>query len=198
MTDMIENREDWLGKAAQLLGEWLTEFGEEVPPMRISVGFPGGRANRNRTVGQCWKRCVAEDEINQIFISPIRGEGETRAVLGTLLHEMIHAVDDCESGHRGNFARIARGLGFIPKLTSADNRTEDLNERLDGLGERLGAFPHAALNPAAGGVAEKPQTTRMIKLACPDDGYTVRTTRKWLDTGTPSCPCGADLEEAAK
>lgn len=196
MTD--ENREEWLGKAAVLLAEWLVEAGEEVPPLRISVGFPGGNSNRKRVVGQCWKTTASEDGINQIFISPVRGESETRNVLGTLLHEMIHAVDDCETGHRGNFARIAKALGFVAKLTSADNRTSELDERLDGLAERLGPFPHSALIPGTKGSEEpKTQTTRMIKLTCPDDGYVVRTTRKWLDIGTPSCPCGADLEEAS-
>lgn len=36
----------------------------------------------------------------------------------------------------------------------------------------------------------------MLKLVCPEDGYTVRTTRKWLEVGQPSCPCGLELEEA--
>lgn len=192
------NREAWLADASRLLGEWLTEAGEDVPAMHISVGFPGGRSNRLRTVGQCWHTDASADGVNQIYISPIRGEDETRNVLGTLLHEMIHAVDNCESGHRGNFARIAKGLGFVAKLTSADNRTDELNERLDGLIERLGQFPHSALTSGARGSEEpKKQSTRMIKLVCPDDGYNVRTTRKWIETGLPSCPCGADLEEAS-
>ena len=42
------------------------------------------------------------------------------------------------------------------------------------------------------------QTTRMLKCECPACGYTVRTTRKWLDIAVPTCPvCLFDLEEAA-
>jgi hypothetical protein len=191
------NREDWLGKAAlQLADRVLVE--EDVPPLRISVGFPGGRANRQRTIGQCWSTKSSDDGVNQIFMSPIRGEDSTRDVLGTLLHEMIHAVDDCESGHRGNFARIARSVGFIPKLTSSDNRNEELNALLDEIAEIVGAFPHATLNVAARAADQpKKQEARMIKVVCPDCGYTLRTTRKWLDVGTPYCPCGTDMEEAS-
>jgi hypothetical protein len=53
----------------------------------------------------------------------------------------------------------------------------------------------------------KKQSTRMVKCECPDCGYIVRTTRKWLEEGAPICPCnkremryegrGSELEEAA-
>lgn len=192
-----ENRETWLGRAARELAE--TVFVEqEVPPLRISVGWPGGRSNRNRTIGQCWTTGSSADGVNQIFLSPIRGEDDTQNVLGTLAHEMIHAIDDCESGHRGEFAKIAKGVGFLPKLTSSDNRSDDLNAVLDEIAEKIGPFPHAALATMTRAADEpKKQGTRMVKLTCPEDGYIVRTTRKWLDDlGTPTCPCGAQMEEA--
>ena len=34
----------------------------------------------------------------------------------------------------------------------------------------------------------------MIKLICEDCGYTVRTTRKWLKVGFPTCCCGGAME----
>lgn len=195
---MIVNREQWLSTAAEHLSEWLGQIGEEVPPMRISVGFPGGRSNRKTTVGQCWPTSLTDDGVAQIFISPIRGEKDTPKILGTLLHEMIHAVDDCENGHKGNFVRIAKAVGFVSKWTSSDNQSEELHDRLVELAETLGPIPHATLLQG-GRAADEPkkQTTRMIKVICPDDGYTVRMTRKWLDQlGTPTCPCGDTMEEA--
>ena len=41
----------------------------------------------------------------------------------------------------------------------------------------------------------KKQTTRLIKVFCPDPGcgYTVRTTAKWLAVGTPTCVCGEEM-----
>lgn len=192
MTETIRNREDWLIKAATILGEWLEEFGEEVPPLRISVGFPGGRSNRNRTIGQCWSSNAAEDGRNQIYLSPIRGEVDTVNVLGTLLHEMIHAVDDCESGHRGNFLRIAKGMGFVSKFTSSDNRSTELQQRLMDLADRLGPFPHPALLVGARGSEEpKKQTTRQLKAVCSQNpDYKLRLTRKMIEEyGLPYCPC---------
>ena len=37
--------------------------------------------------------------------------------------------------------------------------------------------------------------SRMIKIVCDADGcgYTVRTTRKWIDVGLPTCPCGSAM-----
>lgn len=40
------------------------------------------------------------------------------------------------------------------------------------------------------------QSTRMIKLVCPADGYAVRTTRKWIEVGLPRCPCGREMVRA--
>lgn len=193
-----QNREAWLILAAEAMGPWVNEVLEEgeMPPLRVSVGWPGGRAKKN-VIGQCWPSTAAEDGIAQIFMSPVRGEDSTVDVLGTLLHEMIHAADDCNSGHRGKFARVAKALGFIPKLTSSDNRTEDLTERLAGLAERLGPFPHGAIITQSRAADQpKKQGTRMLKVECPEDGYVVRTTQKWLDVGNPTCPCGAEMEPA--
>jgi hypothetical protein len=43
-----------------------------------------------------------------------------------------------------------------------------------------------------------PKTTRLRRLDCADGcGYTIRLSRKWLDVGLPSCPCGGLLVPAA-
>lgn len=190
------NREAWLGKAAQALAErFLAD--EKVPAMRISVGWAGGGSNPDATAGQCWPTTATDDGVAQIFISPSRGEKDTQAVLATLLHEMIHAVDDCKDGHKGNFVRIAKKVGFVPKWTSSQFRSDELSANLDKVAELVGLFPHAAINHL-GRAADKPkkQAARMIKLECPDDGYLVRTSQKWIDIGNPTCPCGAEMEVA--
>lgn len=47
---------------------------------------------------------------------------------------------------------------------------------------------------AAAGVAK--QSTRMLKVECGSCGYTLRTTAKWLEVGTPTCPCGTLMDAA--
>lgn len=190
-----ETREAWLIAAAEALAHILENADVQMVPIRVSVGWPGGRGKKSTVVGQCWASVACSDGIPQIFMSPVRGEADTQNVLGTLLHEMIHAVDDCQSGHRGNFVKIARAVGFLPKFTSSDNRTTELSDQLDEIAENLGAFPHAAIDLGVRGSEEpKKQGTRMLKVVCPSDGYTLRTTQKWLDVGLPTCPCGEEME----
>lgn len=104
-------------------------------------------------------------------------------------------MGNCENGHKGNFTRIARAIGLEGKMT-ATHAGEALGRILADVAADLGDYPHAALTPALSGV--KKQSTRMIKVVCPEDGYIVRTTAKWLEVGMPSCPCGTQMEAEIK
>lgn len=61
--------------------------------------------------------------------------------------------------------------------------------------EKMPAFPGAVMNVLAGGGAkkEKGPGSRLVKCSCPDCGYVVRTTAKWIAVGLPTCPCGEEL-----
>jgi hypothetical protein len=206
-----ETREQWLERAVLKLRPILDEvkdaFHEEdeadsrdLPAVRVSVGWPSrnGLGKKSKTIGQCWKSKVATDGLPQIFISPLLGgsvRGDVIEMLGVLLHELIHAWDDCESGHKGRFVRTIRAIGLEGKPT-ATTVGADLAERLNAVIEELGDYPHATLNPFEMEKQRPKQSTRMLKVVCPNDGYTARTTRKWLDElGAPRCPCGMELEE---
>jgi hypothetical protein len=188
------NREAWLIKAAEAMTPWLREVVDADHPeirFRLSVGWPGGRANKKVTRGQCWASSTAEDGIAQIFISP--AQRDTVTTLAVLLHEMVHAYDDCKDSHKGRFIKFARPLGFTAKWTSSDNRQEHLTKRLQALAEVLGEFPSAALvDRSAGGVdGPKPQKNRQLKAECENGtGYKVRLSQKWIDEfGAPICAC---------
>jgi hypothetical protein len=191
-------REQWLEAAVAELRPLLEEVGAPVPEVRVSVGWPSSKATsrKNRTIGECWKRQTAADGISQIFLSPTLG-GEEQ-VLGVLVHELIHAWDDGKSGHKGNVAKRegfrgkATAIGLTGKMT-ATTVGEELLPKLTAIAEKIGDYPHSPLSPSG---KEKVQTTRMLKLECPEDGYIVRTTAKWLDMGYPICPCGTEMEDA--
>lgn len=191
---MTMNREQWLTEAVAKLAPLFEEVGTRVPPVRVSVGWPGGRGKKDAVIGQCWRKAAAADEISQLFISPVLDDAVR--VLDVLTHELCHATDDCESGHRGHFAKLARRIGLDGKLT-ATVAGPDLAEKLEAIAEELGEYPHAALSKAAD---IKKQTTRMLKAECPNTKYLVRLTRKWVDTyGAPLCPCCSkrmEMEEA--
>lgn len=181
-----KTREEWLIAATEAMRPLFAEVGAEIPAVRISVGWPGGGGrNLNKVIGQCWATRASADGVAQIFISPVLDHSET--VLATLAHELVHAVDDCKSGHKGDFVRIAKGIGLTGKMT-ATVAGDELLSRLSSIVAEIGPYPHAKLETSR--VPIKKQSTRMLKVYCETTGYTLRTTRKWLEEyGEPICPC---------
>lgn len=197
----IQTREQWLEAAVQKLQPLFKQaeyvFKTEFPSVRVSVGWPskGGTAKKSKVIGQCWSTKAASDGVAQVFISPTMGEDLVHT-LGVLVHELVHAWDDCASGHKGKFAIAAKTLGLVGKMTES-NVGESLRTVLQQVIDELGEFPHAPLIPSEMDKERKKQTTRMIKLVAPDCcDYTVRTTQKWIDEGLPLCPHNVTMEVA--
>lgn len=181
-------REEWLVAAIDRLAPIFDAVGEQLPTVRVSVGWPGGRGKKGSVIGQCWSSAASADKVAQLFISPVLADAAR--VLDVLAHELVHAIDDCESGHKGRFAKIAKGIGLTGKMTATVAGPE-LKAALDAISVELGPYPHAALALGDGADGPKKQGTRMLKVECAEgSGYVVRMTRKWLDEyGTPKCPC---------
>ena len=200
---LYSTREAWLEAGVEALIPLFKDIPDvEIPKVRVSVGWPGGRGPKGQVIGQCWKTNTATDSISQIFISPV--VDDPKKALATLAHELIHASDDGASGHKGHFARTAKTLGFTGKLTAVlmngeISATPELVTKITGLAEKLGPYPHAALSERA---KPKTQKTYMLKLVsedcdeCGHSGYMVRMTQKWLnDFGAPLCPHGVEMIE---
>ena len=182
-------RETWLQAAVAAMSPWFERVSANpVPNVRVSCAW-AKRAPKN-TIGWCWHKDVSAVGINEIQISPEIDDPEK--VLHVLLHEMVHASDNGASKHSGYFRAVARSLGLTGKMT-ATVPGEELAKDLQALAVELGPYPHAALSPTA---RVGKQGTRMLKVVCPSDGYTLRTTKKWIELGLPSCPCGNEMELA--
>lgn len=207
--EVAATREEWLMRAIEEMRTIFAEVGESIPPVAVSVGWPGG-GSRNTRIGECWAASAATNHKAQIFISPMIEDAIE--VLAVLAHELVHAIDDCQSGHRGRFAKIAKGIGLEGKMT-ATVAGAALKARLEGVAATLGDYPHGAIRLATARVTKpgeettteirtsgpKKQTTRMLKVECAQgSGYVVRMTRKWIEeVGTPICPChNAQMVEA--
>lgn len=175
-------REEWLTAATDALRPLFQEIGAEIPAIRVSVGFPGGSGKKAGVIGQCFPTGLASDGVANLFVSPVLGDKEE--VLSTLAHEIVHAIDDCKSGHKGAFRKMAIALGLTGKMT-ATVAGDALAERLNQIGAELGVYPHGALrNPGPKGKG------RMMKMSCRDCGFIAYTSQKWLDTyGGAVCPC---------
>ena len=183
-----KNREAWLEAAVKEVSKLFKAIDHEVPTVRVSVGWPGGRGKKQGVIGQCFATTSATDKVAQIFVSPVVAEPIKALVV--VAHELVHAVDDCKSGHKSGFIKIARELGFTPKWTVATPETisEELREKLEAIAEKLGSYPHAAIVPSERPVVQK---TYMLKVLCVEDpSYFIRMTRgKIEEYGTPLCPC---------
>ena len=135
-------REAWLHRAIETFRPRFTEISLSLPArLHVSVGFGySSRAESKHILGQCWARRASADGVNHIFLGP--QEGDPAGMLVSLLHELIHAADDCASGHKGAFAEAATRLGFDGPMTRTPPGIE-LAAEVITLAEALGPFPHA-------------------------------------------------------
>ena len=186
-----KNRETWLTQATREITRLVFKpEGLEVPEVRVSVGFPsrGALSARSRTIGQCWYGTHTGDKVPQIFISPVIDDDAK--VLATLTHELLHATLPSGSGHGPKFAKAMKPIGLEGKPTATE-AGKNLLENLEKVSAKVGDFPHARIDPKTLG---KKQSTRLLKAECPECGYVVRVTKKWLLRGFPVCPEGDEME----
>ncbi len=193
--EYVQTREQWLERAAAMKGEGLLS-GLRGLRYRVSCGWPAtsALARGKRRIGECWYPAHSTDgRTSNVFISP--AIENPIAVLETLAHELIHVVAGPKAGpkagHKGEFMTIAKAVGFKAPWTSTP-ATPELIGRLNGLLTSLGLYPHAAIDKSG----RKKQGTRLLKVVCAACGYTIRTTQQWIDTGLPTCACGAEMELA--
>jgi len=179
-------REEWLHLlTARYLWPLIKQHSGATPGnVRMSVGFPSGRRNANKAVGQCWYPESSSDKSFEVFVSPVLVAYD---VVHTLLHELVHASVGPGHGHKGPFKRLAVAVGLEGKMT-ATVPGDALAAKIKGWLEELPKYPHAKMLPGLEAGGPK-QTTRLIKCQCGECGYTVRTTSKWIDLGgAPICP----------
>jgi hypothetical protein len=182
-----------------MLRPLFDEKGITLPTsLRIACGWPLGRRlgrqGRSHAIGQCFVQKASSDGSSEIFISPELDNGVT--VAAVLVHELIHAADDCRNGHRAPFRKMAIGVGLAGPMR-ATHAGPELRERLNALCIELGPYPHARLDAT---LVSRKQGTRLIKVVCNRAScrYSVWTTRTWLDLGTPTCVCGSRMSEIAR
>ena len=174
-------RESWLLAAVDLLRPLFLNCEYVVPTeILVSCGF-ASTGLRSHHIGQCWSQRSSSDAKNQIFISPVLGEPV--AVLDTLMHELVHAVDDCQHKHGKEFKKIALSLGMKGPMRSASAGPE-LLKKLEQIAKKLGPYPHGALRVAHRRIVTRPRP----RAKCPECGFQVPMFRKFLAYGPPICP----------
>ena len=170
-----ETREEWLKEAVLMIDAqvFAPVMDGVIPdlPYRVSCSFPGGPGKKKGVVGQCWSPSSSGDRTTEIFISPV--EDRAVEVLDTLVHENVHRIVGNKHGHKAPFKRLALKVGLEGKMTST-HAGEALREKLAELAEELGTYPHAKIIPGEG---TKKQSTRMLKIVCPECDNVARQAR---------------------
>ena len=148
-------REAWLESAVSFLNDHMEKNDLARVSVRVSCGWPlrgGAGSGQKVVIGQCFDGLAASDGKPQIFISP-RIENSIE-VLGTLLHELIHASVGCGHGHKKPFSQAAKKVGLEGPPT-ATVVSLGLVPLLQSFIDTAGPYPHAALTPT---VKKKPGT----------------------------------------
>ncbi len=171
---------NWIDKALIEVKALFAEQGYTVPDVEVSLGFTS-KGIRSSTVGECWSRKASTSNVNHIFISP--ANTDSMKILSTLIHECIHAIDDCTHGHGKEFKEIALKVGFKVPMRSTP-AGEALKESMQAIVGRIGEFSAPRIKAFHEPRLQKPPA-RAKCLLC---GYTVSMLKKFLDQGPPLCP----------
>lgn len=135
-------REVWLLAAVEAVRPLFQEKRHELPHVsQVSCGF-ASKGTRSNQIGQYWSKSSSTNERNQIFISPALHE--PLEFLDTLVHELVHAVDDCEHKQGKVFKKITLSLGMFGQMRSAGAGPE-LKVKLAGIAKSLGTHPNGKL-----------------------------------------------------
>jgi hypothetical protein len=177
----MQSRETYLHESLDHLQRRVFTTHTIPADVRITCGWPSkGATSKLRRIGECWPRSRSAANVNEIFISPtIADTGEALAIL---VHELVHAIDDCQHGHGKQFRAIAIAAGLEGKMT-ATTASPELAETLADIQTDIGDYPHAALTPPG-----PKQKSRQLKLSCDDCGAVWRMAKAWQDKAT-GCPC---------
>lgn len=188
----LVTRESWLEAMAEKLRPFFAEVGLPLPAnLKISCGWPsrGGMSMVKPVIGECWPWECSEGELTEIFMSPRYSDG---VLIGaTLAHELLHAAIGVDKKHGIEFRKGMAKIGLTGKATATEPGPE-LIDRLKVIISQIGDYPHFRINPK---VKIKKDGTRMRKIVCENCGYSARTTKKWIEVGLPTCPCGTAMTD---
>ena len=129
----ITVREAWLNAMARELKRVVFKpagIDLNLTKVKFSVGYPpkGGASKNGKTIGVCFTRASSGANVNEIFINPCLDKTQVTRVAGVLVHELIHAVEDCR-GHGPSFRKMALACGLTGRMT-ATTETAELGETI--------------------------------------------------------------------
>ena len=177
----------------------------DLRDIKITCGFPPhfrkssqvGRAGNYSAMGVCFGK-TKDRPFKQIFILPDWCNNKDIVNLGgVLIHELIHAVDNCVNGHGKEFRDMAVAVGLEGQMRST-RPGADLSVWIRKIAKKLGKYPeqgwiHSKHKPGS----------RSLKIECWRGAGVMgceaiaRMSQSQINQGTPICRCTKehDIEE---
>lgn len=190
----------------RLIAEAVKHFSLTVKPENILVTIQS--KGRRNALGWFWNSRWKQNKEVRHEINLSAEYLKEHNMGETLLHELAHAenhalgiADTDKSGRRHNkkFKSMAEKLGLtVEKSGSLGFAYTDLGEEAKSFLCKINfnrtVFELCRITESKG----NKQGTRLLKCECPECGYTVRVTQKWLDIGNPICPEHGEMPPEVK
>ena len=184
------NREQYLLESFNLLRQTAFAHVIDWPEVKFSISD----LSKN-TLGVCYSRAASAAGLNEIFISASCADSEK--IIKILVHELCHAILDCQGAHGSQFKTVAKQAGLMAPFATAKNGevscTTELDQTVAAIVEALGPIPHSELKKPA----PKPGRNNH-KLICGGCVWQANTSRKHIVTNEgykirdAKCPaCGS-------
>ena len=196
MVQAMSTREDWLVKAVKALeagvfqNKNLVGDNKMSMPEKWAVTCGWCKGSSKYAQGVCVDPKCSKDGTTHLFIVPV--QDQVMSILGTLLHEMVHAIVGVKEGHKRPFRECCKLIGLMGKVTSATiakgTPTWTICEQI---ALQLGPYPHAAMVPHAKPTRPSPWV-RWRSTTWPK--YTIlANTKHVIQYGVPRDPRGNEM-----
>lgn len=188
-TSSSATREDWLREVASSMSGWFGDLGFPLPDFEVRSGFPSvGRRSANIT--ESWTEDDGASYV--IFVRPDRSE--EIMVAAALAFQLCRIAVGQQDSHGYLFRHLAISIGLRGKKTESPPGAL-FKELIKPVLKRAGPMPSPEITPTHK-EQKASQTTRLIKVSCPECGYVARVARKWLeDVGPPHCPVHGQMKQ---
>lgn len=192
-------------EAERTIRECIKHFGLKCKSEEVSITVAS--AGRRQALGWFWGNSWHQTKAASWHEINLCSEHLDTCDVGELIiHEMAHAenhtlgIRDCTGGrmHNKKFKVMAERLGLEvqPRCKSVGYGYTKLGPEATAFLEKIAFKRDVFIRHRNRSEQKKSGGTRMLKCECPECGYTIRTTAKWLATGVPTCACGTEMEAA--
>jgi hypothetical protein len=185
------NREEWLNRAVKLLEDYVFWPVSMKMPEKWAISCGWVKGSSAQAVGVCVDPICTKDGTTHLFVVPTQEDG--LSVLGTIAHEMIHAIVGVEHKHGGEFRKAAQSLEFSPKMASTGPVPgTPAYAAIEVVLGMLGPYPHAAIVPRR--KPTKPHPWARWRSVKAKDYCVLANTKKIAEHGIPRDPWGFEME----